>query len=318
MNKELTIFQNMVRIRVTELKLAELYKEQEMRTPTHFGIGQEACAAGVCEALSDGDQVYSHHRCHNHYLAQGGSVFKLGAELYGRVDGCSGGRGGSVHLTARDKGFIISSAILGQTLACATGTALAFKMDKKQAIAVTFFGDAAVEEGIASESFNYAAIHKLPVLYVCENNLYSTESPRNIRIPDDGDLCERARAFKLEAAQVDGNDVYAVYEATQKAVDHIRSGKGPYFLELMTYRWLEHVGPFYDHELDRSYRTAEELQEWKKNDPVLNAEAWLEKNGVPLSQIRSIHDEVMQKVNADLDRAKDSAWPEVSTLYERV
>lgn len=318
MNKELSIFENMVRIRTTELELAERYKEQEMRTPTHFGVGQEACAAGVCEALSDGDLVYSHHRCHNHYLAQGGSVYELAAELYGRADGCSGGRGGSVHLTSRQNGFVISSAILGQTLACATGTALAFKMDKKTNIAVTFFGDAAVEEGIASESFNYAAVHQLPVLFVCENNLYSTESPMSVRLPEGGDLCERARAFRLTANCVDGNDVFAVHDAAQAAIDHIRAGKGPYFLELMTYRWLEHVGPFYDHELGRTYRTAEEVEEWKKSDPILRAEAWLTEKGIDPTQLRSIHDSVSQTVSQEIDRAHSADWPEVSTMYERV
>ena len=146
------LFQGLLRVRCSEEMLADLYKQQEMRTPTHFGIGQEAIAVGVSEAMGKGDVSYSHHRCHNHYLAKGGGIFELAAELYGREEGCANGRGGSVHLTARESGFIVSSAILGQTIAVAVGSALAFKMDGERRAAVTFFGEAACEEGVCYES----------------------------------------------------------------------------------------------------------------------------------------------------------------------
>ena len=176
-NLLISLHQDLLKVRLTEETLAERYKQQEMRTPAHFGSGQEAVAVGVCHALRTDDVVYTHHRSHNHFLAKGGSTYELAAELYGRADGCSGGRGGSVHLTAPEVGFIASSAILGEMTAVAVGAALAFQMDKLDRVAVTFFGEGAMDEGSFYESANYAAVKKLPVLFVCENNLYATEIP---------------------------------------------------------------------------------------------------------------------------------------------
>src|SRR2546429_2309003 len=153
---------DLLRVRLSEEILAERYREQEMRTPAHFGSGQEAVAVGVCQALRADDVVFSHHRCHNHFLAKGGSIYELAAELYGRADGCSGGRGGSVHITAPEVGFIATSAILGETTACAVGSALAFKMDGSDRVAVTFFGEGAMDEGSVYESANYSSGKRLP------------------------------------------------------------------------------------------------------------------------------------------------------------
>ena len=167
---EISLYRNMLRIRNAEITLAELYKQKEMRTPTHFGVGQEGIAVGVCEALRVDDVVYTHHRCHTHYLAKGGSLLGLVAELYGREAGCSRGRGGSVHLTDTRVGMMGSSPILGQGIALATGSALAFKMDGLDRVAISFFGEGTFDEGIVYECFNYASVNKLPVLFVCENN----------------------------------------------------------------------------------------------------------------------------------------------------
>src|SRR5919201_5070699 len=172
---------SMMGIRIAEETLAERYKEQEMRTPTHFSIGQEAVAVGVCSALELDDVVYSGHRCHAHYLAKGGSVDALVAELYGKETGSAHGRGGSVHLNAPEVGFIASSAILGQTMAVAVGSARAFVMDAQPRVAVCFFGDGAAEEGIFHETLNFAVVKKVPVVFVCENNLYSTHTPLDVR-----------------------------------------------------------------------------------------------------------------------------------------
>src|SRR5215470_11228950 len=160
------LVRSLMRIRRTEETLAERYKEQEMRTPTHFSIGQEAVAVGVCMALNRDDVVYSGHRCHAHYLAKGGDLTALVAELYGREAGCARGRGGSVHLTDPEVGLIASSAILAQTIPVAVGSALAFKMDRQRRVAVTFFGDGAVDEGVFHESLNWAAVRRLPVVFV--------------------------------------------------------------------------------------------------------------------------------------------------------
>lgn len=310
---------SVIRIRMTEEALSEQYKQQQMRTPTHFGVGQEAVAAGVCEALRSDDVVYTHHRSHNHYLAKGGTIRALAAELFGRETGCAAGRGGSVHLTARDKGFIASSAILGQTIAVATGSALAFKMDNSTRISVTFFGEATCEEGVFYESLNYASINRLPVLFVCENNLYSTESPLSVRQPAGTDLCERVKSFKVASERVDGNDVFAVNAAADRAANYLRRGQGPFFLECMTYRWLEHVGPNYDHEMGRSYRSKEELESWMKRCPMLRArEKMIAEGWASTEQFDSWRGEVANEVEDAIAFAKASPWPQVSALFDNV
>jgi TPP-dependent pyruvate/acetoin dehydrogenase alpha subunit len=313
------LYRQLLWLRHSEDMLANLYAQQEMRTPTHFGTGQEAVAVGVCEALEREDVVYSHHRCHNHYLAKGGCLTKLAAELYGRVDGCSAGRGGSVHLTDRASGFIISSAILAQTIPVATGSALAFKMDGKPHVAVCFFGDATCEEGAFYESLNYASIHKLPVLFVCENNLYSTESTLAIRQPPGTELCERVRSFKIRAEQVDGNDVYAVNDAASIAIAELRAGKGPVFLECMTYRWREHVGPNLDHESNRTYRSKEELELWMEKCPVKRASRYLlENKKVTEGDLNRWLIEIEERVKHAVTLAKASNWPDAAALFDHV
>jgi TPP-dependent pyruvate/acetoin dehydrogenase alpha subunit len=318
-NLLISLHHGLLRVRLTEELLAERYKQQEMRTPTHFGIGQEAVAVGVCHALQADDVVYSHHRCHNHYLAKGGSIYRLAAELYGRADGCSGGRGGSVHITAPEVGFIATSAILGETTACAVGSALAFKMDRACRVAVTFFGDGAMDEGSFYESANYASLKKLPVLFVCENNLYATESRLQLRQPVGTELCDRVRSFKIEALRIDGNDVREVHRAAEAVLGDLRAGKGPFFLECMTYRWREHVGPYFDHELNRSYRTREEVEAWMERCPLNRSAARLTRLGVATPvEIAAWHDRMKVEIEAEIERARNAPWPEVATLFDRV
>ena len=316
---EISLYRSMLRIRNAELTLAALYKEKEMRTPTHFGVGQEAVAVGVCTALGVEDVIYTHHRCHTHYLAKGGSLLGLVAELYGREDGCSRGRGGSVHLTDRSVGFIGSSPILGQGIALAVGSALAFQMDGDNRLAVAFFGEGTCDEGIVYECLNYASIKKLPVLFVCENNFYATESPLKTRQPNGTQLCERAQAFKVEALKVDGNDVEAVYKAADNAIQKIRKGSGPFFLECETYRWLEHVGPMFDHELGRSYRTQEEVESWIKKCPVKrSANNLLARGNATQDQLDYWMTEVKSEMTSVVAQSKASPWPLPSTLFENV
>jgi TPP-dependent pyruvate/acetoin dehydrogenase alpha subunit len=318
-DREISLYRNMLRVRQVEERLAELYKEGGMRTPTHFGVGQEGVAVGVCDALQVDDVVYSHHRCHNHYVAKGGRLLGLVAELYGRIEGCSKGRGGSVHLTDRNVGMIASTPILGQGMALAVGSALAFRMNREARVAISFFGEGALDEGIAYECFNYAAIKKLPVLFVCENNFYATESPIQVRQPVGTELCDRARAFKLQALKIDGNDVSAVFETTQKAVRYIRDGVGPFFLECETYRWLEHVGPMYDHELKRTYRSKEEVDAWMQRCPIARAARSLVARGIATElQLGTWHAEVKAEIERAVAEAKASDWPNPSTLFENV
>jgi pyruvate dehydrogenase E1 component alpha subunit len=309
----------MLRIRRTEEILADEYRQGSMRTPTHFGIGQEAPAVGVCEALRPDDVVYSHHRCHTHYLAKGGSLLGLVAELLGREDGCSRGRGGSVHLTDRRVNFLGSSPILGQAMALATGSALSFKLDGDIRIAVAFFGEGALEEGAPYECLNFASVRKLPVLYVCENNLYATESPLSVRQPQGTDLCDRVRSFKIEAMHVDGNDVYAVYQAAKAAAEHCRKGGGPFFLECDTYRWREHVGPLWDHEVNRTYRSKEEVQAWMDKCPLRRCAERLIAAGIASERdLDAWTLEVETEIGEALASAKKSPWPAVATLFDNV
>jgi pyruvate dehydrogenase E1 component alpha subunit len=318
-DKLVSMHKGMLRIRHTEETIARRYADQEMRTPVHLGVGQEAVAVGVCSALEKGDVVYSHHRSHNHYLAAGGSVYELAAELYGRETGCARGRGGSVHLTSMATGFVASTAILGETVACAVGSALAIKMDSKDRVAVTFFGDAACEEGIIYECLNYAAVNRLPVLFVCENNLYSTESSLSVRQPLGTELTERARAFKIYADKADGNDVMAVYEAAQRAVARARKGDGPAFLELMTYRWREHVGPKFDHELGRSYRTKQELEEWMQHCPIrLSSSRIVSQSLASQQELDCWANETQAAIDADFDQARSDPWPSAADLFANV
>ena len=309
----------LLKIRHTEETVALRYAEQEMRTPTHLGIGQEATAAGVCANLSAQDAVYTHHRSHNHYLAMGGSPYALAAELYGRETGVAGGRGGSVHLTDRAHGFIVSTAILGETVACAVGSALSFKMDGKPSVAAAFFGDATCEEGILYESMNFSAVHRLPMVFVCENNLYSTESPLSVRQPEGTQLTARALAFKVPAETVDGNDVSAVYSAAGRAVARARRGEGPTFLELMTYRWREHVGPKFDHELGRTYRSREEVEAWMARCPVKRSTDRLIALGAATrDETETWSQSIRSEIEHDFDRARQDPWPSPESLFENI
>jgi pyruvate dehydrogenase E1 component alpha subunit len=192
-------------------------------------------------------------------------------------------------------------------------------MDKSDRVAVTFFGEGAMDEGSFYECANYAAIKRLPVLFVCENNLYATESPLCVRQAAGTDLCERVRSFKIEAARIDGNDVLEVFQQTKAALDALRSGKGPYFMECMTYRWREHVGPHFDHELNRNYRSREEVESWMRRCPVIRSGERLIENGIATAdQLQSWYNEVQTKVTADVERARQAPWPQVSTLFDHV
>jgi len=317
--KALQLHQKMVVIRKVEETLAAHYSDQEMRTPVHFGIGQEAVAAGVCGALKNSDVVYSHHRCHNHYLAKGGDIYALVAELYGKEDGCSNGRGGSVHLTDLSVNLIATSAIVGQMVAVATGAALAFQMDNNNRVASTFFGDATLEEGGFYEAINYAALKKLPIIYVCENNLYSTESPLSVRQPAQVNFCDRVEGFNVKAEKVDGNDVIAVFEATTRAVEHCRNGNGPVFLECMTYRWREHVGPDFDHDHGRTYRSKEEVELWMRRCPIVQSGKRLVEQGmVSKDGLRAIEEKAEMEIEQCIEKAKRAEWPKPSSLFENV
>jgi TPP-dependent pyruvate/acetoin dehydrogenase alpha subunit len=310
-----TLLREMIRIRTAEETIGRLYPEQEMRTPTHFSIGQEAIPVGICQALEHTDAAYSGHRCHAEYLAKGGSMLGMIAELYGRVDGCCKGRGGSVHLNAPDVGLIASSAILGETVATAVGSAWAFKMDGSSRVAVTFFGDGVTEEGIVHESLNFAATKKVPVIFACANNGLSTNTPQWVRQPEGVEIWQRAASYGMPSVLVDGNDVFAVYEAAVKAVEHCRSGAGPYFIEATTFRARIHVGYETDEQKSYLFRPREVVEAGLADDPVARATAKLIADGTCTEgDVQWWHAEAQREVDAAVAAAKASPYPSPDEL----
>jgi len=237
------------------------------------------------------------------------------AELYGKETGSARGRGGSVHLNAPEVGFVASSAILGQTMAVAVGSAWAFAMDSQSRLAVCFFGDGAAEEGIFHEALNFAAIKRLPVLFVCENNLYSTHTPLEVRQPGGIRIWQRAATYQMPSHEIDGNDVFAVRQAVDEAVEHCRSGNGPYFLECMTYRWREHVGPNWDY--DAGYRTKAEVDAWIARCPIERATgALVDAGAVTQAEIHLWRQDIQAEVDAAVIEAKAAPFPTVEHLLD--
>lgn len=262
----LDLYRSMLLIRLVEERIVAEYPAQEMRCPVHLCIGQEAVAAGVCAALAPGDKVMSGHRSHGHYLAKGGNLARMIAELYGKATGCSRGKGGSMHLIDLDHGFLGAAPIVASTIPIAVGTAFSARMRGQSRITVVFFGDAAVESGAFHESANFALVHALPVLFVCEDNLYSVYTPMAPRQPAGRGLSQLAAGIGLTAMKGNGNDVEEVRRLATGAVARIRTGKGPVFLEYSTYRWREHCGPLYDNDI--GYRAEAEFRKWQAECPV--------------------------------------------------
>jgi TPP-dependent pyruvate/acetoin dehydrogenase alpha subunit len=306
----------MLRIRKAEEAIVKLYPEQEIRCPTHLAIGQEAVAAGVGAALGPQDVVLSGHRNHAHYLAKGGGLREMFAELYGKATGCCAGKGGSMHLTAPEVGMLGASAVVAGSVPLAVGCALAARMQGRDAVAVAFFGDAAVEQGVTHESLAFAALRRLPVLFVCENNGYATHSPLAARqlTPD---IAPRAAAHHVPGVTVNGNDVVAVYRAGREAVARAQAGEGPTFIEAKTYRWREHVGPNFDVEL--GYRTQAEIDAWVARDPITALGRQLERRGILTAAARTALDASVDAEVADaIEFAKSSPFPDVADMLTDV
>jgi len=303
----------MMRIRMIEEAIADRYSEQEMRCPVHLCIGQEAIAVGVCANLDGRDYVLSAHRSHGHFLAKGGDLKAMLAELYGRATGCSGGKGGSMHLVDLACGFLGATPIVGSTIPIAVGVALTAQMRRESRVAVSFFGDAAVEEGVFHEALNFAALKKLPVVFVCENNLYSVYSDLSVRQPSNRELFELAAGHGVPSFKGDGNDVFAVYEIAHRAVNRARGGGGPTFLDLTTYRWREHCGPYYDHEF--GHRTETELEAWKARCPVSRLQDDLRRRAIISdADIREMLDTIRSEIEEAFLFARQSPYPPAESL----
>jgi Pyruvate/2-oxoglutarate dehydrogenase complex, dehydrogenase (E1) component, eukaryotic type, alpha subunit len=310
------LYRIMQTIRKVERKIEDEYKNDEMKTPIHLSIGQEAIAAGVCINLRREDYVFGTHRSHSQYIAKGGDIRKMMAELYLRKTGCTSGRGGSMHLMAPEVGIFGSTAIVGGGLPLGTGTALASQIQGNDRVTAVFFGDGAVDEGTFHESLNFAALKKLPVIYVCENNYYAINSHQLQRQTGDN-IYKLAHGYGIPGYQIDGNDVLKVAEYAQKAVERCRNGEGPTLLECVTYRWKGHIGTVDD--LGPGLRPREEYDYWVSKCPIKWYTEYLKSKGILDEEKEKCINEKIDKLITDaFDFAIKSPKPQPEELLDFV
>ena len=309
------MYRMMRRIRRFEEVVGDLVAAGEAKCPCHLYIGQEAIAVGVCTALEPEDTIWGNHRSHGHYLAKGGDMHAMMAEILGRQSGCAGGRGGSMHLVAKEVGILGTVPIVAGTIPLAVGAALAYKLQRKPHVAVAFFGDGATEEGHFFESVNLAALYRLPVMFVLENNLYASHMHLSGRRPLDN-LDQIGGLFGIPGIRLDGNDVVAVYRAAVEAAGRARRGQGPSLLECRTYRWRGHVGHRWDE--DVGVKRRDELQEWLGRCPLARLRGSLLEWGVSEGLLNALDEEVEKEVESALDFARRSPLPAPETVGEYV
>ncbi len=310
----LMLYRRMQEIRQCEEALAKSHQRGLIPGACHLYIGQEAVAVGVCAHLRTDDVVFSTHRGHGHALAKGVPARQLIAEVFGRATGCSRGRGGSMHLFAPEFGMMGTSGIVGPCILQATGAGYSFKLMKTDQVSVVFFGDGAVNNGAFHEGLNMASIWKLPVLFVCENNRYATEVPFDYA-SGSSTVAAKAAAYGMPGLQVDGNDVLAVHEAADQAIELARSGGGPTLIECQTYR----IRPHCEGMQDTGYRTREEIEQWKARCPIGSLRrVLLSGGGIAESDLAPIDVEVKELIAGAVQFAEDSPWPEPATATDHV
>ena len=299
-------YQQMVKIRLFEEHVDQLYRSAKMPGLAHLYAGEEAVAVGICEALRKDDYITSTHRGHGHCLAKGAAVDRMFAELLGKEAGYCRGKGGSMHIADHENGNLGANAIVGGSTGIATGAAMSAKMRGTDQVAVCFFGDGALGQGVLYEVMNMASLWKLPVIYACENNLYGEYT--HYSEVTAGEIVARARAFGIAAEEVDGQDVRAVNDAAARAVERARKGDGPTFLVLNTYRFQgHHVG-----DVDRAYyRSKEEEEDWRsQRDPIVLLAAWLREQGVPQDQLDALRDDAEREIDAGVEFALAAPFPD--------
>jgi TPP-dependent pyruvate/acetoin dehydrogenase alpha subunit len=300
-------------IRAFEEKASTLYAERQIVGLLHLGIGQEAVAVGACSWLRPDDYVYGGHRSHGHAIAKGADINRLMAEIAGRATGYCGGKGGSMHIVARETGFITATGVVGGTIPLALGAAFAAKQRKKRQVAAVFFGDGAGQAGPFHESLNIASLWQLPVIFVCENNGYAEFTPLSAHTKIER-LAQHAKTYGIAASTVDGNDLFAVRKAMRDAVDKGRAGKGPVFVECLTHRMRGH------YEGDPAkYRELSQLSEWKKKDPIARVARVLKsKRGVAEPDLETIEHDARALVERAAEFALASPWPATSDVDNQV
>jgi TPP-dependent pyruvate/acetoin dehydrogenase alpha subunit len=303
-------YRALYRIRRTEQEIARIYPTDQIKSPVHLAIGQESVSVGVCDALEPSDVVFGSYRSHALYLAKGGDLDRMMAELYGKVTGCARGKGGSMHLIDVASGVMGTSAVVATTIPLAVGYAYKFKLCREPRVVVSFFGDGAVEEGVFHESLNFAALKGLPILFVCENNFYAIHAPLAERQPRD-DIPAHPAAYGIPARRFEDDDVLAIRDAAADAVAAIRSGGGPQFFECRTYRWMEHVGPSEDFHL--GYRERAEATPWMERDSLRRLAG-----GLPADTRAGIEAEVDAEIARAIAFAETSPFPDAAELYADV
>jgi TPP-dependent pyruvate/acetoin dehydrogenase alpha subunit len=304
------LYRALYRIRRVEEEIARVYPSDCIKSPVHLSIGQEAVSVGVCAALQPSDIVFGTYRGHALYLAKGGDLRAMIAELYGKATGCTRGKGGSMHLIAPEAGMMGASAVVGTTIPNAVGYAYALKQRRQEAIVASFFGDGATEEGVFNESLNFAVLKKLPILFICENNQYAIHTHQRKR-QGTTDICGRARAYGLPAERIDSNDVLALFDRARDVAAQIRGGGGPWFLEVMTYRWTEHVGPGEDFHL--GFRDEAEARPWREGDQVRRLAAMINAR-----DRERIEEEVEKEIEEAFAFAEKSPFPAEEELLTHV
>jgi TPP-dependent pyruvate/acetoin dehydrogenase alpha subunit len=306
------LYRSLYRIRRVEEEIARIYPTDKLKSPVHLSIGQEAVAAAMCAPLCREDIVFGTYRSHASYLAKGGDLKAMLAEMYGKATGCTKGKGGSMHLIDIDAGVMGTSAVVGTTIANAVGYAYSVKLKRQNSVVMSFFGDGATEEGVFAESLNFACLKKLPIVFVCENNGYAIHTHQTKRqgLPD---ICGRARAAGLPAELITDNNILTMHERATAAVNALREGAatGPFFFECRTYRWKEHVGPGEDFKL--GFRTKTEAQPWIQNDQVKRVASL-----VPAAVRKSIESEIEAEIQEAIAFADDSPFPAISELMTDV
>ena len=316
-NNKIKLYYEMLRIREIEKTIAEKYSEWEMRCPVHLSIGQEAVAVGVCQNLKKNDEIVTAHRCHAHYLAKGGSLKSMISELYGRETGCAKGLGGSMHLIDLRAGVSAAVPIVGSTIPIGTGIAWANKIKKSGKIVAIFFGDGATEEGVFFESLDFAALHRLPVLFVCENNEYSVYSHISKRQSKKRNITSISESLGVKSLKLNGNSIEEVFLKSKDIINKMRKNSKPYLIELKTFRAVEHCGPNNDDNLN--YRTKNYLNYWEQKCPISNYEKFLKRNKLLSNyQLLKIKENIKKQISSAFNFAKKSKFPKKKLLKKYI
>lgn len=297
-------------IRRVEEEVGRIYPTDRIKSPVHLSIGQESVAVGVCDPLRSDDVVSATYRSHAGYLAKGGDLRAMFAELYGKATGNAGGKAGSMHLVDMDHNVLGSSAVVGTTVPIALGYAFAIKQRREDRVVVAFFGDGATEEGVFHESLNFASLKKLPVLFVCENNNFAIHQPLSKRWATDR-ICARVETYGIPTERITDGNTETIRNCTQEAIATMRAGGGPAFLECLTWRWREHVGPGEDY--DAGFRDHSELEAWQEKDEVVRMGAALDE----VTRTR-IDAEIESEIADAIDFAERSPFPAGKELYAHV